>query len=98
MGAEMAHGGSRIRHAEPIQQSEHPAIESSKRESSASQTNLAGIFPQGDIAPVMQAVFDPPVRLLERQQARGMRLLSGQIGQAIDGFLPLLVALSDVSM
>jgi hypothetical protein len=58
MRTEMAQSRSRIGHAEPVQQGEHSTIESGERFRSACQPNLAGIFSQRHIAPIMQAVLN----------------------------------------
>ena len=62
-----------------------------------SHANLARIFPEGDIATSMQPIFDAPMGLLQGEQARGVGLLPGQIGQAINRLLALFCSVSDIS-
>lgn len=42
------------------------------------------IFPQGDITPPVEPVFDAPMPLDNLQKSRGSGLLRGEVGDAID--------------
>ena len=91
MGAKMAHLSRDIGNLEPIHQGESPCIEGSQRLGSSSNAHLAGIFPQADIASIMQPLLDPPMGVLEGQQASGVGVLPGQVGEPIQRLLPLFV-------
>src|SRR5690348_12276098 len=95
MGTEMTHRRSHIFDVEPIHQSQHPAIEGRQRLGRTSNTNLRGIFPQGDIAPPVKAILDAPMRLHEAKETSGIGGLPWQIGDPIDGLLSFVVALFD---
>ena len=58
MRAKMAHLRSHIGDLEPIHQGEDPSIEGSQCFRSTGNPYLARIFPEGDIAPIMQPIFN----------------------------------------
>ena len=50
-------------------------------------THPRTVFGEGNITRIMQAILDTPMSLLKSEQARGVRLLAGQIGDLIDDLL-----------
>src|SRR5207302_10763923 len=53
--------------------------------------NLTSIFTQGDISPIMQAIFNLPVLLIQGQQTLDLGFLSREIGKPIHDLLMLLL-------
>src|SRR6266571_8319747 len=98
MGAKMSHLRSHIRDLEPIHQGEDPSIEGSQSLGRTSNPDLARIFPEGDIAAIMQPIFDAPMGLLQGEQARGVGFLPGQVGYPIDRLLTRFFSVLHVSV
>src|SRR5947208_17189696 len=98
MCAKMANLRSHIGNLEPIHQGEDPSIEGSQCFRSTGNPYLARIFPEGDIAAIMQPIFDAPMCLVQGEQARGVGFFPGEVAHPIDRLLTRFFSVLHVSV
>ena len=60
--------------------------------SAVSFANAAAVFIEGNIADIMEAVFDRPLAAAQAEQAGGVGFAGRETGDAIDGFGTVLLS------
>jgi hypothetical protein len=82
-GKETAGLGDEIK-VSALDQAEDEIVEDGQAALAAALADLTGIFMEGDVADIMQAVFNAPVLRDEVEQALRGSLLGGETGDAKD--------------